>query len=156
MSGYRTVIVKLIRCGYDIYLPIDHDHNDLVIWDGNQLLRCTLRSVSLAKAGPVVNLHTGPALIDHRTCDAVLAYEHLSGNVWLIPLTIVLGKTGLRLTNRDDLLLTPLYRDDLPLVYPGSTAKLAKRQMALESSLSAAAEAEQQYYSRMLSGRDVE
>ncbi len=156
---YRNAVLQLIKSGYDIFLPLQKLIGDeLVISDGERLQRCVVKHVSATTQGPLlattVKQQAMKMIVDGLSIDSIIASWPLNSEAWLVPVEAFSGMQSIRLSNRDDWLITPIKRLDAPtrIDISPEVAKQIKDMRATEDATLTEAKADRQYYDSLLKG----
>lgn len=157
LDHYRNAVSLLIKSGYDIFIPLQKLIGDeLIISDGNRLQRCLIKKVSTTQQGPLLGTTIQQDAMKMLTAglsiDCILASWPLNNEGWLIPVEAIDGMQTIRLTNRDDWLITPIRRLDAPTridIHP-EVAKQIKDMRKLENTTVEEADKEREYFDSIL------
>lgn len=157
LDYYRNAVSLLIKSGYDIFIPLQKLIGDeLIISDGNRLQRCLIKKVSTTQQGPLlgttIQQDAMKMLTTGLSIDCILASWPLNNEGWLIPVEAIDGMQTIRLTNRDDWLITPIRRLDAPTridIHP-EVAKQIKDMRKLENTTVEEADKEREYFDSIL------
>ena len=157
LDYYRNAVSLLIKSGYDIFIPLQKLIGDeLIISDGNRLQRCLIKKVSTTQQGPLLGTTIQQDAMKMLTAglsiDCILASWPLNNEGWLIPVEAIDGMQTIRLTNRDDWLITPIRRLDAPTridIHP-EVAKQIKDMRKLENTTVEEADKEREYFDSIL------
>ncbi len=156
---YRNAILLLIKSGYDLFLPLQKLLGDeLIISDGNRLQRCLIKKVSTTQQGPMlgatIQRDTMKMITAGLSIDGIIASWPLNSEAWIIPVEAVDGMQSIRLTNRNDWLIVPIRRLDIPtrIDIDPEVARQIKDMRKLEDSTVKEADKERAYFDGILKG----
>lgn len=131
--------------------------DEVVISDGNRLLRCLIKKVSTTQQGPLlgttIQQNAMKMITDGLSIDYIIASWPLNTEAWLIPVEAVSGMQSIRLTNRDDWFIAPIKRFDAPIridIHP-DIARQIKERRTLEKDTAEEADKEREYFDSILS-----
>ncbi len=156
---YRNAILLLIKSGYDIFIPLQKLIGDeLIVSDGNRLQRCLIKRVSTTQQGPMLGTtiqhDTMKMITAGLSIDCIIASWPLNSEAWMIPVEVVDGMQSIRLTKRNDWLITSIRRLDAPTridIHP-EVARQIKDMRKVEDTTVKEADAEREYFDNILKG----
>lgn len=145
---YKIAISELLRCDYDVFLPVaPTSFKEVVVYDGVVLNRCIVRPAQVNEKGISVDLRVrygrdaAFTTVDPDEYGAIIVCLAMTRAVWMLPIDTVAGKQ--RLVMHDRWLIDPLERSTATLGMK-KQKELLERISGIDTELSTMEEAKKQ------------